>query len=111
MARLGCKCGHTMGGSECPSPYSLYVYYSQEVETAIAENTDLRLMDFVMNWDELHKCRKEYMKRSEPVEYWYCTECHRVYELQAPSRGHWLRVYNKTGGVAEPFDKNTLVKV
>lgn len=111
MARLGCKCGHTMGGSECPSPYSLYVYYSNEVETAMAEYAGLRLMDFIMNWDEQHECRKDFMNRKEPVEYWYCTECGRVYELQALSRGHWLRVYSKMEEVAEPLDKDTLVKL
>ena len=50
MSRLGCKCGHTMGSSECPNPYGLYVYYAHEVEAAIAANDKLRLLDFTFRF-------------------------------------------------------------
>lgn len=55
MSRLGCKCGHTMGSSACPSPYSIYVYYASEVSQAISENNKLTLMDFLGDWDEKKK--------------------------------------------------------
>ena len=38
MSRLGCKCGHVMGSTESPSPYSVYVYYESEINQAIFEN-------------------------------------------------------------------------
>ena len=96
MARMLCKCGALMGTSVSPSPYSLYVYYEQEVRSAIAENPKIQLSDFLSDWDEVNGEQKEFMKRSEPVEYWYCTECQRVYETQAKMGGHWLRAYQRT---------------
>lgn len=111
MARLGCKCGHTMGGSECPSPYNYYVYYADEVTNALADNKNLRLIDFITNWDDRQECRKEYMTRKEPVDYWYCTECKRVYECQAHSGGHWLRVYRREDDVKCETGKQSLVRL
>lgn len=35
MSRLGCKCGHIMGSTESPSPYSIYVYYESEIKPNI----------------------------------------------------------------------------
>lgn len=95
MSRLGCKCGHTIGTSESPSPYDLYVYYEAEVREAIKCNPKLRLMDFIMDWDEINGVKRAYMIRKEPVIYNYCTECKRVYESQPQIGGHWLRVYKK----------------
>ena len=111
MARLGCKCGHTMGSSECPSPYSFYVYYGNEVMDAIKENKELRLIDFIMNWDELNSCRKEYMIRKEAVDYWHCPECNRVYECQARGEGHWLRAYRREDNIEKSFDKRELIRL
>lgn len=107
MSRLGCKCGHIMGSSACPSPYSIYVYYASEVNQAISENNKITLMDFLGDWDEKNNCPKQYMKRKEVVDYWYCTECKRVYECQIKIGGHWLRVYEKKKvGSDEGVDKN-----
>lgn len=89
-----------MGTSECPSPYSLEIFYDSEVQRALADNPDIALHNFLFGWDEKNDCQKEYMDRPEPVEYWYCIECHRVYEVQAIPRGRWLRVFKKTTGVA-----------
>jgi len=68
MSRLGCKCGHTMGSSECPSPYTIHVYYSDEVDKALAYNPRLRLMDFIMNWDDLNDCAKKYSVRTDDID-------------------------------------------
>ena len=95
MARMLCKCGEIMGTSVSPSPYIIYVYYEQEVRSAIAENPKIQLTDFLSDWDEVNREQKKFMKRSEPVEYWYCTECQRVYETQAKMGGHWLRAYQR----------------
>ncbi len=96
MSRMLCKCGATMGTSVSPSPYSLCIYYEQEIFSALADNPQILLSDFLTDWDELKGLQKKFMKRSEPVEYWYCTECHRVYETQMRIGGHWLRVYQRT---------------
>lgn len=96
MARLGCRCGATMGTSMCPSPYSIFIYYDSEVRQAIVDDPDITLMDFLTDWDEKHECQKEFMHRPEPVEYWYCIECRRIYEVQAHVGGRWLRVYRRS---------------
>ena len=82
-----------MGTSDCPSPYSLDIYYASEVQQALSDDPDITLFDFLLGWSEKEGRRKEYQHRKEPVEYWYCTECRRVYEVQAVARGRWLRIY------------------
>ncbi len=112
MSRLGCKCGHIMGSTESPSPYSIYVYYESEITQAISDNNNLTVMDFLSNWDEKHSCKKQYMKRKEEVDYWYCLECKRVYECQVKIGGHWLRVYQrKEAEITESFDKKLCTKL
>jgi hypothetical protein len=112
MSRLGCKCGHVMGSTESPSPYSIYVYCESEINNAISDNRNLKVMDFLMNWDEVNGCKKQYMKRKEEVDYWYCTECKRVYECQVKIGGHWLRVYRKKDvDNSEPLDKDKLLSL
>lgn len=96
MSRMLCKCGAIMGSSVSPSPYSICVYYEREVQSAIADNPEILLSDFLTEWDEVNGEHKVFTKRSEPVEYWYCTECQRVYETQTQIGGHWLRVYHRT---------------
>ena len=88
-----CKCGANMGSSESPSPYGLSIYYSYEVEAAIKANPLITLHDFLLDWDEINKCQHTYMQRKEPVDYWYCPTCHRVYEVQSQIGGRWLRVF------------------
>ena len=96
MARLGCKCGAIMGTTQCPSPFSLFVYYKDEIEQALSDDPDITLFDFLTDWDEKNKCQKEFMHRAERVDYWYCRECRRVYEVQLRPKGHWLRVYKRS---------------
>lgn len=108
MARLSCKCGHVMGSSDSPSPYSIYVYYAGEIENAIAYNDCIKLMDFITNWDSLNDCEKTYSIRSDEVDYWFCTECHRVYECQLNIGGHWLRNYKKLDEISSISNETDL---
>jgi hypothetical protein len=80
-----------MGGSICPSPYSLAVYYQSEIEAALSDQSNVRLQDFLMGWDETNECKRQYMERKTSVEYWFCIECKRIYEVQV--HGRWLRVF------------------
>ena len=110
MARLGCKCGAIMGTSECPSPYSLDIFYDSEIQSALADDPCLKLNDFLTGWSEKEGCQRNYQHRKTPVEYWYCTECHRVYEVQAIPRGRWLRIYNRSDTVIDA-DYSTWKKI
>ena len=100
MARLGCKCGSDMCTSDSPSPYMLDIYYASEIRQVLANDPDIKLHDFLMGWSEKEGCQKEYRQRSEPVEYWYCTECQRVYEVQAVQGGRWLRIYKRSDAIS-----------
>ena len=80
MARLGCHCGADMTNTDGPSPHRLNVFLKSEVDKALSYNPDIPLWDFYTGWDELAECRNSFQNRSEPVEYWYCTECKRIYE-------------------------------
>ena len=105
MARLGCRCGATMGTTDCPSPYGLEIFYDSEIRNALINDPGITVHNFLLGWDEKHECQREYMDRNEPVDYWYCLECHRVYEVQAIRSGRWLRVYNRSGAdVPVSFD-------
>ena len=95
MSQLSCKCGKGMYKTDCPSEYSVYIYYESEVEKAIQENPSVSLVDFLTNWDTVHNCSKVYTDRKEPVEYWFCPSCKRVYEVQDIPRGRWLRIYTR----------------
>ena len=75
MARLGCYCGSDMTNTEGPSPHRLNVFLKSEVDEVLSYNPDIPLWDFYTGWDELAECWNSFQKRSEPVEYWYCTEC------------------------------------
>ena len=43
-------------------------------------------------------------KSSEPVEYWYCTECRRIYEVQAVSCGEVLRVFKPDANYTDEYN-------
>lgn len=93
MARLGCKCGAEMSNTMAPSKNNLNVYYICEAKEAIQNNPNIKLWDFYTGWDEINNCKDSFQKRDEDVEYWYCTECKRLYEVQAVSCGKILKTY------------------
>lgn len=93
MARLSCKCGAEMTNTLSPSPHSLKIFYRKEIETAIQANPDIRVWDLYSGWDEKRGCDNSFQDRSEPVQYWYCEDCKRVYEIQDVSCGKILRDY------------------
>lgn len=91
MARLGCYCGACMSNTECPSPHRLNIFLKSEIDAAISYNPDISLWDFYTGWDESAECRNSFQNRPEPVEYWHCTECRRIFEVQAVSCGRIIR--------------------
>ena len=93
MARLGCKCGAEMTNTVAPSKHEINVFYMTEAESAIQMNPEIRLWDFYSGWDEKNNCENSFQNRKEPVEYWFCTECKRVYEVQAISCGKIVRSF------------------
>lgn len=94
MSRLGCKCGCIMSSSNCPSPNIIKIFTEEEITSAINYNRSIKLIDFETDWDETQECQKLFTKRPEPVEYWYCNECNRVYEVSLDLQ-RWIRVYYK----------------
>lgn len=105
MARLGCRCGEGMYRSDDPSPYIVYIYYKEEADNAMKDNPEITLNDFLTGWDEKHDCDCDYMDRPEPVDYWFCPVCKRVYEVQYIPGGRWLRIYHRPD-VAVPESLN-----
>ena len=101
MARLGCYCGAGMSNTECPSPHRLNIFLKSEVDAAISYNPDISLWDFYTGWDESAECRNSFQKRFEPVEYWHCTECGRIFEVQAVSCGRIIRGFKPVSFSAE----------
>ena len=96
MAQLGCRCGERMYTSDDPCPYIVDIYYKAEADKAIGDDSEITLHNFMLGWDEKNNCQREYMERPEPVEYWFCPVCKRVYEVQCFPGGRWLRIYKKS---------------
>ncbi len=101
MSRLGCRCGADMTDTEGPSPHLLNVFLKSEIDNALSYNPDIALWDLYTGWDELAECQNSFQNRPEPVEYWYCTECKRIYEVQAISRGGILRCFKPVSDLTE----------
>ena len=93
MARLGCICGADMTNTEAPSRNRISVFYLSEADAAIHNNPKIKLWDFYSGWNEKDVRNDTFQLRNEPVEYWYCTYCKRVYEVQAESCGRIIRTY------------------
>ena len=99
MAQLGCRCGERMYTSDDPSPYIVDIYFKTETDKAINDDPKTTLHNFMLGWDEKNDCQREYMERQEPVDYWFCPVCKRVYEVQNIPHGRWLRIYKKSNEV------------
>ena len=67
MGRLGCNCGAIMSSVDCPSQNIIHIFTEQEVEETVKNRPSLRLWDF----------RSEHRQ----YEYWYCTDCGRVHQV------------------------------
>lgn len=68
MAKLKCTCGNGMSNSNDPNEYIISVYKKIDVENALKEEPQMRLIDFdTLDWD---------------YEYWYCPECGRVHKVE-----------------------------
>ena len=107
MARLGCVCGEEMSNTDAPSKYRINIFYKKEAKEAILNNPQIRLWDFYSGWDEKNKCNNSFQDRKEPVEYWYCPKCRRVYEVQAKSLGKIIRVFTPQTNQTENFLLNS----
>ena len=107
MAGLLCRCGYGMESTLCPSPYKLIIYYKNEIDVAMQIDPNITLIDFLNNWSTLNNSPYTYMNRREPVEYWFCTQCNRVYEIQAKPLGHWLRIFKMTTDNSVNIDFNS----
>lgn len=104
MAGLACYCGADMTDTEGPSPHLLNVFLRSETDKALSYNPNICLWDLYTGWDELAECDNSFQNRSEPVEYWYCTECRRIYEVQAVSCGKILRCFKYVSTPAEEYN-------
>lgn len=103
MARLGCTCGGEMTNTQGPSQHILNVFFVSEANEAIAYNPQIRLWDFYTGWDEIKDCEHSFQSRNQPVEYWYCTECGRIHEVQRISCGKIIRSYSPQHLEKEPI--------
>ncbi len=106
MARLACYCGADMTDTNGPSPHLLNVFLRSEIDKALSYNPNICLWDLYTGWDELTECDNSFQNRSEPVEYWYCTECKRIYEVQAISCGRILRCFKSVADFTEEYNLN-----
>ena len=105
MSKMQCKCGASIGTSECPSPYSLAIYYECEIQDALTYDPNIQLRNFLLDWDEKTESPMDFMRRTKKVHYMYCTTCRRVYEVELGPYGKWLRLYNlydETGEIQSP---------
>ncbi len=89
--------------SDDPCPYWMYIYRKEDVDLAIRYNPEITWFDFDGGWDELHKCKRDFVSESD-YEYWFCVECKRVYIV---SRHHyrWIKIYHRVNSALEkPVD-------
>jgi len=108
MARFGCICGNTLSNSICPSENIIYIMTRKRVDSALAYNTDITLMDFITNWDVLTDSKKVFI--SEEYDFWYCTECKRVSQCEIHIGGKALAVYKPVESDSV-VDFNNLIKM
>ena len=99
MGQLGCRCGERMTNTADPSPCTVYIYYKEEVDGALAHDPEILFFNFLTDWDEKNNCQAVFTNRPEPVDYWFCPVCKRLYEVQNIYRGRWLRIYKRTNDV------------
>jgi len=108
MAHMKCRCGASLSNVMCPSENVIYVMAKKRVESALAYNADITLMDFITNWDVLTGSQKVFI--SKEYDFWYCTECKRVIQCEMRIGGKALAVYKP---IENDFvvDFNNLIKM
>ena len=111
MARMGCRCGHCMYTSDDPSPYILDIYYEDEIDYALSIDADILVNDLICDWDEKNECKRQYRHRNVPVEYWFCVECQRVYEVHAVPEGHAFRLFKRNSEVNKKASYDTWKRI
>ena len=102
---MACYCGASMSNSDCPSENVIYVVSKDRVDSAIKYNPQITLIDFITNWDVLTDTKKSFI--SEDYDFWYCTECKRVYQSEIRIGGNKLAAYVFEPKI-EPIDKEIL---
>jgi hypothetical protein len=91
MAKMGCYCGAAMSNVSCPSENVIYVMKKERVVSALKYNPQITLIDFITNWDVLTNAKKLFIP--EDYDFWYCTECKRVYKSDTHIGGNKLAAY------------------
>lgn len=91
MAHMKCRCGASLSNVMCPTENIIYVMSKKRVESALAYNADITLMDFITNWDVLTDSKKVFI--SEEYDFWYCTTCKRVYQCEMHIGGELMAAY------------------
>lgn len=82
MGRLGCNCGAAMSSVDCPSPNIIHIFEEKEVKNALKENPSIGLWEF-------RSIRRKY-------EYWFCTDCKRVHQVDVET-GYCVLRYTPIG--------------
>ena len=84
MSKLKCTCGNGMSNSNDPNEYIIKVYKKSDIENAIKENYNVRLIDFdTLDWD---------------YEYWYCPKCDRIHKVENIPCGKVVKRFAKSSG-------------
>ena len=105
MAKMACYCGASMSNVDCPSDNIIFIMRKERIESAIKYNPQITLIDFITNWDVLTESKKLFT--SEEYDFWYCTECKRVYQTEIKIGGNKLASYVYNPDV-ESVDTDTL---
>lgn len=100
MSSLLCKCGNELSGTISPSPYFLDIYTEKELREALEYRPDIDWILLTFLGPQRDEKPLPFMLRNENVEYWYCPECGRVYEV-GHHTGNFLRIYKRTCSIPE----------
>ena len=105
MAKMACYCGASMSNVDCPSENVIYVIKKDRVDSALKYNPQISLIDFITNWDILKDTKKPFI--SEDYDFWYCTQCKRVYQSEIKIGGNKLAAYAYDPN-SDPIDEDLL---
>ena len=92
MANLGCYCGTTLYDTNVPSENRIHIFRESEIQES------LKLVPNLKFWDFTYDREKFPVKNENQIEYWYCTDCGRVYVVPHKPNALTLWVYEKLPG-------------